>query len=1164
MSNYRPLLGKRIGSFAFVAMLGLAILSVTPIMAADPPASDPPAAEIVAPSVIAGQVVENTDESARLVFQVDDGGEKDAEKLAITVFYGTKEAGEVEADWESSTKDAIKDRTKGSEYYTATIKGLEPETTYFYRILATNPAGSSWSKSVEFETPVPSQPAYILFGYFLIIMAVFIVPFWVGGAFARKVKMPDYGWKVGLIIFSLVAGALIIATGWPPKLGIDLSGGVILVYELDDDATHLQQAKAAQPKEGEAPVQKKSVDMEKLISAIQLRVNPGGQREVSIRQYGPKQIEITIPRASEDEVRRLENNVSRAGTLEFRILANNRDHKELIQLAKETKSNEIFNNNKTLEAWWVPVSASSDGGFLNYSEIATRTIKRGDKDVVQVLVVKDPFDVTGGYLQNCLPTNDEHGRPAVSFSFNTSGARRFGGLTSNNLPIGIDGGFTRKLGIILDGHLYSAPSIQSTIHDQGIISGNFTPEAVEDLVDVLNAGSLPAALKKNPISKLATGPTLGADMIQRGKWAIIGSLIAVLFFMLFYYRFSGIIACCALITNLVLLFAIMIAVKADFTLPGLAGLVLTVGMAVDANVLIFERIREELGKNAALRMAIRNGFSRATTAIVDANLTTLITALVLWVVGTPQIKGFAVVLILGVLLSMFTAIFCARVVFDIGERRGWIKRLTMTQVLGKTNIDFIGMQKVGAVFSIILIVVGMVCVGARGTGILDIDFTGGESIEILFKEPVKTAEVRSTLKDLQDLTVNDVQIQGEKAGIRYIINTAEQIDPNDEKNKGKSATDVIEGIIFEKFGEKLETNELVNFKATPISDAKPAEDKKPAAKKPAENSQSRTDLPSENLVASTDLSFLLFAQADDRFAGGSQVTMDFVRPIDQERLSEWIHDILAKENLTKAAYELTNDEYEPGDSESYANWTLLVDLPQAEVEAKLITPLKAHLAAAPFFPSSSSIGGRVASDMQEKAILALMGSLICIIGYLWIRFQRVMFGLSAVVALVHDVLITLGAIAASAYLANAFGWLLIDEFKISLSVLAAFLTIIGYSLNDTIVVFDRIREVRGKSPHLSADMINTSINQTLSRTFLTSLTTLIGVIILYFAGGQGIHAFAFALLIGVIIGTYSSIFVASPALLWMSRSKTLGTGPAPMINVNKNGGGKGKGKGKGK
>jgi SecD/SecF fusion protein len=205
---------------------------------------------------------------------------------------------------------------------------------------------------------------------------------------------------------------------------------------------------------------------------------------------------------------------------------------------------------------------------------------------------------------------------------------------------------------------------------------------------------------------------------------------------------------------------------------------------------------------------------------------------------------------------------------------------------------------------------------------------------------------------------------------------------------------------------------------------------------------------------------------------------------------------------------------------------------------KLLTLVESEVDGTPLFPSSNTIGGKVATSTRVQAIVALLASLFFIVTYIWMRFQRVMYGLAAVVALVHDVMVTLGMIALSAFVAGSLGFLLINEFKIGLPVLAAFLTIIGYSLNDTIVVFDRIREVRGKAPQLTEGMINTSINQTLSRTLLTSFTTLIVVLILYVGGGTGIHAFAFSLVIGVIVGTYSSIFIASPALLWMSRPRT--------------------------
>ena len=937
----------------------------------------------------------------------------------------------------------------------------------------------------------------------LIVVALLTVPFIFGGYVARKFRMPDYGWKIGLVLCTLACGIVINVFAWPPKLGADLSGGVVLVYEVDQD-------KKTEDKKLTGN------EMERLIAAVSRRVNPGGVKDVTIRQYGVEQIEIIIPYVDEDEAKRIESDVSRAGTLEFRILANTRDHKPLIARAKAENTKIIKDSEGNELGRWVPVDPGQVASF-DYPEIARRTRRVGENEITEILVVKDEFDVTGGYLTQSTPGVDRRGQPCVNFTFNSAGGHLFRRLTSSNLPDKVQN-FTRKLGIILDGSLYSAPAIQDVISNRGEISGSFTNEEVKSLVNVLNAGALPTALAKEPISRRMTGPTLGRDTIVRGSYAITASMIIVLLFMLFYYRFCGIIACLALIMNLVLILAVMITVKSAFTLYGIAGLVLTIGMSVDANVLIFERIREEMDRGAALRMAIRNGFGRATTAIVDANVTTLIVATVLWTIGTEQLKGFAVILWLGVVMSMYTAIFCSRVVFDIAERRRWITKLRMMRIIGKTDIDFVGMRRLAAAVSLLVIVVGLAGVTARGIGLLDIDFTGGVSVEVLFKKPQNIAEIREKLSGLPDLAVSNVQIQSEPENIRFVINTSQQEirDENETKKIKHTAIGYVEKHLHDVFLDKLDSNSFTMTEPVEIKQAG-SETKESAAEKPA------GETPTEpNHV--------------DPFVGGSLIKLTFDQKVGHDTLEE----MFAVHYGSPAAVpllELSNPGYQEGGSTSYKTWDVKVALAPDEAKTTLES-IKTTLENTPLFPSSNLIGGKVAGSMRTLAVTALMVSLLCIVGYLWIRFQRAAFGLAAVIALVHDVLITLGAIALSAYIAPYLGVLLVDPFKISLAVLAAFLTIIGYSLNDTIVVFDRIREVRGKAPHLTGDMINTSINQTLSRTLLTSLTTLIVVVILYVFGGQGIHAFAFALVIGVLVGTYSSVFVASPVLLWMSRSKS--------------------------
>ena len=358
--------------------------------------------------------------------------------------------------------------------------------------------------------------------------------------------------------------------------------------------------------------------------------------------------------------------------------------------------------------------------------------------------------------------------------------------------------FYRKLGIILDGRLYSAPRILSTIYAQGEITMG-TPRTqaekvqqekdVEDLVRVLNAGSLPTSLKEEPIMKMVTGPTLGHDTIVKGCWAIGASAVLVLIFMVVYYRFAGIVACAALMANLALILAIMITVKAAFTLPGLAGLVLTLGMSVDANILVFERIREELARGAALRMAIRNGFNRATTTVVDANLTTLITGIILWIIGTDQVKGFAITLSLGVLMSMYTAIFCSRVVFEAAERQRWISKLTMMRLFGDTHFDFLGKRRLAYACSLVVIVAGLAGVIYRGKGLLDIDFTGGVSVVAVFDNDEKIADVRNGCPGLNDLAVSQVESEGESKGTSFWINTS-----TTEVDRAKVADWIVEAV----------------------------------------------------------------------------------------------------------------------------------------------------------------------------------------------------------------------------------------------------------------------------------------------------------------------------------------------------------------------------------
>jgi SecD/SecF fusion protein len=706
-------------------------------------------------------------------------------------------------------------------------------------------------------------------------------------------------------------------------------------------------------------------------------------------------------------------------------------------------------------------------------------------------------------------------------------------------------------------------------------------------------------------------------------------------------------------------------------------MVLSVGMAVDANVLIYERMREERARGASVKMAIRNGFSRATTTIIDSNLTTLITAVILYSIGTDQIKGFAVTLGIGLVVSMFTAIFVSRVIFDVCERTGVLRQLKMMQFIGATSIDFVRYLRPAMVASALFIAVGLAAAVARGTNLFDIDFTGGTSINVLFKQdqPLEIAEVRRSVANLPDVAVSSVgtanreykidtsntdiaQVRQDLTGLfgdrlqRYSVQfdaptpiEAPSVAPAPQSGD-PPATESPAAPPAEKPAPPAGADpapestaptadpppapadpepapaEPAPAEPAPAEPAPPA-DSQPAPEKPADP-PAATDQPStppgvaaRNWLpaprAARRFAVLALLQADaqqpapsaqpepapapeapaadappattgpalpaavpadpqpadpapaaapaadapaaatppvDAAAGPEAPLVTSLRTraklnfglreeINYATLREFIAKRLATEGHPGASFELKNPGYVPGSSKPFSQWTLESTL-TADETTRLLQGLQQELRDTPVFTAASQVGGRVAGNTREMAVYALLASFVMIVVYVWIRFQNVLFGVAAVVALVHDVLITLSCLALSYYLAPLFGWAMIDPFKISLSVVAALLTIVGFSINDTIVIFDRVREVRGKSPHLTPQMINLSVNQTLSRTILTSGTVLVASLILYFMGGQGIHAFAFCMVVGVLTGTYSTVYIAAPIVLLMRRGAQAG------------------------
>ncbi len=1101
----------------------------------------------------------------------------------------------------------------------------------------------------------------------VVLLLSICAPYLLAKLLGERLRAPEFVWRLTFVLTTVCVAAFVVmpkspeyGVGWPPKYGVDLQGGVNLIYqfEMDTDGGSGEDG-------GSVRGMSRSEIQKTLVQQLSRRINPSGTSDIVVRPYGASQVEIIVPEVNQDEVFVIKKLITTAGALEFRIVAraSNRRHVYLTDTLIKDPRNEqqdiVYDfdddGGKTEFGRWAQVAredAEEEGALRPFKyipqgdiirDIDTREIvtipltavaspedqpkvlaeelrDQGVRDI-EVLVytaVDDPL-VTGEGL-SAVSASYENLSPIVNFSLKSGeAANKFSDLTFRNSPEK-DTGRTSKLGILLDGKLLSAPSIQSQITGRGQITGNFTQEEVDFLVEILRAGKLSTVLQKEPISENNMGAELGQSTINKGKWAIQLSLGCVVVFVWFYYRFAGLVACLALILNLLLVLALMILIKAAFTLPGLAGLILTVGMSVDANVLIFERIREELARGARLRMAIRNGFSRATTTIVDANLTTLITAIVLYAIGTDQIRGFAVTLILGILMSMYTAIFCSRIVFELAERARNFNNLRMRRIVGETKIDFVGKRLVAAVLSIVLIAAGLSAVWSRGEDIFDIDFLGGTALTLELKkgreldDMEEICKTQFEMKRIEDGELIEDQSKGAK--VHYTLN-ALNIDGAKENTVWKLVTSIpksqdLQTLVQEAFAGELlaysvkvrsvgpakadesdaavdappsgaagasrqdlpagpffvSVNQDQEEKATPQAAPEPAAEKEADDKK-ADDKQADDKQADDKKADPADASQLPATEEANPTAVSAPartvVELVFGGPpasgSDTDAVAKSTNDGMAgftlREKIKSAAENMAepltlNDsaiDFKPldltGDTKwnaesgaRFHEWEVTLNRDQ-QVTERILEQLGSDLASTPVFHSSNTIGGKVAGDTQRLAIFAMLTSLLGIIGYIWIRFQRVVYGLAAVVALVHDVLITLGAIALSFYLADVLWFLKVEEFSISLPIVAAFLTIIGYSLNDTIVVFDRIREVRGKSPDLTAAMINQSINQTLSRTVLTSLTTLIVVAILYWFGGQGIHGFAYALVVGVIVGTYSSVFVASPVLLWLSKSRSV-------------------------
>ena len=849
--------------------------------------------------------------------------------------------------------------------------------------------------------------------------------------------MKDKNSIIKWLIFAVlvVASAVVI---YPPKdkirLGLDLAGGTSFTVQIDEEQLR-EDRKAAEPGKSDAEIEAeiaavmKNAD-DRTVEVLRNRIDSLGVNEPVIVPGKDHRIIIEIPGADETQRAQAEQSIKSAAFLRFRLVhANNAQLVgDLFDHDRCPDGHEIVEVNGRKYYKRLPGydARLREPGFKR--NLATFGIPKPDfafmlepEKLIDGSTVYTPYFVrkkdllTGAELNRAdVDHNALNGEVQVSLSFKKAGAAKFKKITEDYCPGGRlnkESGVGRMLAIILDDTLYSAPVIREPIPSgRATISGNFSNQEAILLRNILNAGSLPAPIKV--LEKRMVDASLGADAIRSGiRASLIGGAL-VIAFMLAYYLVFGAVADLALVMNLFMLPLGMVVVSGFFsvigqakataggsllqlpvlTMPGIAGIVLTIGMAVDANVLIFERIREELKAGKSPYVAVDAGYDRAFLAIFDSNITTFLTAIILFVFGSGPIRGFAITLAAGIVVNMFTALVLTRMIFRLFITEGGAKRFRMNALISKpTNIDFLAKSRIVAPISVAIIVITMAifgyCCKTNPRSVMAIDFTGGTVMSYTFDKTPTTEALRAALRGVK---IDDAIIQTQSAGV-----------------DGKPVIQIKSG--YDKVGE-----------------------------------------------------YATIAEAIDKTVKGSFPDSGAVNT------------------------------------------------------------------------QEDTIGSQIGADLTRDATKAVIYALIMMIIYITIRFEFG-FSLGAVAALTHDVLITLGLYSLCGR-------------QVGVTAIACLLTIVGYSVNDTIVIFDRIREDMRRNPNMKfADVCNKSLNQTLSRTLLTSLTTLLACLSLFVFGGGAIFDFALCMLIGVIVGTYSSVFIATPVMMaWYKgrRPKAFSAAPA--------------------
>ena len=701
------------------------------------------------------------------------------------------------------------------------------------------------------------------------------------------------------------------------KLGIDLQGGNSFIVQLQQD-----------------PDSEKVIDsaaQQQAIGVLEKRLDEEGKRDLLIAPQGTDRIIIQMPGITEEESDWVEDQIKTTAKLEFSIV-----HQGGHAFAKAVHETE-----EIAPGW----EAKQDFG--------TEPDDEGNYPWVLVKVRPDMV----GMVSRAFPQLTPQGW-IILLDFTSEGAKRFDEIAAEN--------FQRQLAIMMDGKILSTPALQArSFGGRASISGRFSPEEARDLGSALEN---PLENEIKILNRYEVSPTMGSETIRQGILAGIAGLVVTLIFVVLYYKFAGIVALVVLAINILLLFGALAMFEFTLTLPGIAGIILTIGIAIDANVLIYERLREELKAGKSLGAAIDAAYGKAFSAIVDANVTTLITAIILFLVASGTVKGFAITLTIGILASLFSALVVTRLCFGWATDAGIFKKLNLWNIVPEKAIDFLGKRRLALTGSTIVVGLMILIVGIKGPKVLGVDFRGGDLLTVHVSANVSEKDVQDSVADM--------------------------------------------GLAQQPYVQTLKT------------------------------------------------------------VGGDE----FVTVRSAEGTSDAILAEIRK------------------------------DLGQDFADA-----------------TSTSVGSVIGSEMAKSSLWALGLGIIGIFCYVSLRFEF-SFAIGAIIALVHDLIISFGIVALTGR-------------EISLILVGAFLTIAGYSINDTIVVFDRIREGLLSKRGKVADVMNFCINATLGRTLLTSITTLITVGSLYFFGGPALNDFAFTIIVGIFVGTYSSIFVASPIVLWWSDTR---------------------------